>query len=134
MVIKWTPPISDGGRPIQGYLVEKRAKGSLDWSSVNSLPTTNTEFNIPNLTEGKSYEFRVIAVNEGGKGMPSKPSTTMTATKRKFMLDAPDMPIVEEIVKNGVTLSWKKSLNDRVSKIKGYLIEKKSKGEKNGKS
>ena len=130
MVIKWTPPISDGGRPIQGYLVEKRAKGSLEWSSVNSLPTTNTEFNIPNLTEGKSYEFRVIAVNEGGKGMPSKPSTTMTATKRKFMLDAPDMPIVEEIVKNGVTLSWKKSLNDRVSKIKGYLIEKKSKGGK----
>ena len=125
--IKWTPPLTDGGRPIQGYLVEKREKGSPDWSSVNSLPTTNTEFNIPNLTEGKSYEFRVIAVNEGGKGKPSKPSATMTAKERKFAPDAPDMPRVEKIVKNGVTLSWKKPLNDGGSKIKGYLIEKKPK-------
>ncbi|CAG2161698.1 unnamed protein product [Oppiella nova] len=128
--IKWTPPLSDGGRPIQGYIVEKREKGSPDWVAVNSLPTHNTEFTIPNLTEGQSYEFRVIAVNEGGKGKPSKPSATMTAKERKFPPDAPDMPRVEKITKTGVTLSWKKPLNDGGSRITGYLVEKKPKGAK----
>lgn len=128
--IKWTAPISDGGRPIIGYLVEKREKGLMDWLPVNATPSAGLEFTIGNLIEGRQYEFRVLAVNEGGKGKPSKPSATMTAKERKFAPDAPDMPRVEKVTKNSVTLTWRKPFNDGGSKITGYKVEKRKKGDK----
>ena len=129
--LKWTPPLSDGGRPIQGYLVEKREKNQTDWTTVNMMnPSPGTEFTVNNLIEGRSYEFRVIAVNEGGKGKPSKPSAMMTARDRKYPPDAPDMPRVDKITKDSVTLTWRKPINDGGSKITGYIVQKRP---KNGK-
>ncbi|GIY50159.1 twitchin [Caerostris extrusa] len=128
--IAWTPPSSDGGKPITGYIVEKRERGTPDWFKVNSYPTPHTEFNVPNLTEGKTYEFRVMAVNEGGPGKPSKPSAPVTAKEQKFAPSAPDMPRVDKVTKSSVTLSWGKPLHDGGSKILGYLVEKKPKGAK----
>ena len=125
--ITWTPPLSDGGRPIQGYLVEKREKGMVDWTTVNMHPTPGTEFTINNLSEGRQYEFRVTAVNEGGKGKPSKPSASMTAKERKFAPEAPDMPRVEKVTKDSVTLTWRKPFNDGGSKITGYIVQKRPK-------
>ena len=125
--IKWTPPLSDGGRPVTGYLIEKRERGHADWTSVNMNPTPGTEFTINNLTEGRQYEFRVMAVNEGGKGRPSKPSAVMTAKERKYAPDAPDAPRVEKITKDSVTLSWRKPFNDGGSKITGYIVQKRPK-------
>jgi len=29
--LAWEPPTKDGGRPIKGYIVEKREKGSKKW-------------------------------------------------------------------------------------------------------
>ena len=128
--LKWTAPLSDGGRPIQGYIVEKREKNQTDWTAVNMNPTPGTEFTVNNLTEGRSYEFRVIAVNEGGKGKPSKPSAMMTAKERKYPPEAPDMPRVDKITKDSVTLTWRKPFNDGGSKITGYIVQKRP---KNGK-
>lgn len=70
---------------VPGYIIEKRERGNPDWYKVNSFPTPQTEFNIPNLSEGKTYEFRVTAVNEGGPGKPSKPSNPITAKEQKCM-------------------------------------------------
>lgn len=128
--IKWTPPLSDGGRPIQGYIVEKREKGHSDWAPVNASPSQGTEYTVNNLIEGRQYEFRVVAVNEGGKGKPSKPSATMTAKERQFAPDAPDAPRVDKVTKDSVTLTWKKPFNDGGSKITGYIVQKRP---KNGK-
>ncbi|GAB0086376.1 hypothetical protein DMENIID0001_004270 [Sergentomyia squamirostris] len=62
----WRPPDYSGGKPITGYYVEKRERGS-DWHRVNGYPTPNTTFTVPDLVEGQRYEFRVAAVNEAGK-------------------------------------------------------------------
>ncbi|RWS15514.1 twitchin-like protein, partial [Dinothrombium tinctorium] len=128
--IEWTPPINDGGRPIEGYIIEKKDVASPTWQRVNTSPINKTKFTVPALTPGRTYEFRVIAVNEGGPGKPSKPSTPVTAEERKFAPDAPDMPRPEKITKDSVTLTWKKPANDGGSKIVGYLVEKKQKGAK----
>lgn len=29
--LAWEPPLNDGGKPIKGYIVEKREKGSKRW-------------------------------------------------------------------------------------------------------
>ncbi|RWS00286.1 twitchin-like protein, partial [Dinothrombium tinctorium] len=125
--LEWTPPLIDGGKPVTGYIIEKREVGQPDWTKATAAPVTNTNFTVNNLIEGKTYEFRVSAVNEGGVGKPSKASAPVKAEKRKFAPGAPDMPRPEKITKDSVTLSWKKPSNDGGSKIIGYVVEKKPK-------
>ena len=73
--LKWQKPKSDGGSPIQGYIVERREPGVHDeWKPVNTNPIVGTHYSVPNLEEGHGYEFRVIAVNDAGPGKPSKAS------------------------------------------------------------
>lgn len=35
--LSWEPPTKDGGKPIKGYIVEKREKGSKKWTKWGSL-------------------------------------------------------------------------------------------------
>lgn len=35
MTVSWTPPAHDGGAPVQGYILERRKKGSNMWLQVN---------------------------------------------------------------------------------------------------
>lgn len=50
--------------------MEKREKGK-DWTPVGPDLITDTKFTVP-CVEGKEYEFRVSAVNDGGPGEPSR--------------------------------------------------------------
>ena len=58
-------------RDISGYTIEKRKKGRMDWTPCNGEVTEDTEFKVNNLPEGSTFEFRVVAVNDGGPGKPS---------------------------------------------------------------
>jgi len=70
--LKWTPPSSDGGSRITGYIIEKREMGSALWMRCNEYNVTETNMTISSLTEGRDYEFRVFAVNAAGKSEPSQ--------------------------------------------------------------
>ncbi|CAF0817484.1 unnamed protein product, partial [Didymodactylos carnosus] len=74
VTLTWEKPTSDGGGPITGYWVEKKEQGTDKWAPVNLSPTQNTKLTVPNLAEDHTYEFRVIAENEAGKGNPSETS------------------------------------------------------------
>ncbi|KAJ9594581.1 hypothetical protein L9F63_027435 [Diploptera punctata] len=126
---EWTPPASTGGKPITGYYIEKRERGG-EWIKVNNYPTPNTSFTVQDLREGSRYEFRVIAVNEAGPGKPSKPTEPITAEAQRLKPDAPEPPKPDRITRDSVTLSWRPPRNDGGSKIKGYIIQKKGKGDK----
>ncbi|XP_052800015.1 twitchin-like isoform X4 [Mya arenaria] len=126
--LKWKKPLSDGGNPIKGYVVEKKDKRG-DWTPCNSFPINDTKFAVMNLREGQIVEFRVKAVNDGGEGKPSKPTAPHTVRDPVFEAGAPGQPNVDEITKKSVTLSWAKPKDDGGSKILGYVIEKKKKGE-----
>ena len=65
----WAAPASDGGSPITGYTVEYRVSGTGAWSSLSA--GTATSANVTGLTNGTSYEFRVIASNAVGVGAAS---------------------------------------------------------------
>ncbi|KAF8572507.1 hypothetical protein P879_00960 [Paragonimus westermani] len=69
--LSWARPSSDGGGRIRGYLIEKRDIGAPNWSRVTQHPVLTTSFNVPNLIEDITYEFRVIAVNDAGESEPS---------------------------------------------------------------
>ncbi len=49
MTLHWSPPSSDGGSPITGYIVERRDTSKMSWSVVNRVPITDTSFTVSNL-------------------------------------------------------------------------------------
>ena len=53
-----------------------------DWVEGKYIPGDVESGTIDGLTEGKSYEFRVRAVNKGGKGEPSEPTKPIIAKSR----------------------------------------------------
>ena len=57
-----------------------------DWTEVNSVPTKETSLTVPNLKEGKEYQFRVKAVNEAGPGTPSNATGPIVAEKQPGLL------------------------------------------------
>lgn len=62
---------------ITGYVVQKKGKDEKDWTDVNDYPIPSTTFTVPNLKEGEEYQLRVIAVNDVGRGEPSRPSSSI---------------------------------------------------------
>ena len=70
-------PTSDGGRPISHYIIQKKDKfgGWFDALVTDDTNCTATiddlEARVPGLSEGKWYQFRVIAVNKAGESDPS---------------------------------------------------------------
>ena len=76
MVVEWSAPLSDGGCPLDGYLVEYRAEGSTHWMSANREPVQECRLIVSNLIEDISYQFRVAAQNKAGVGEYSEMSDT----------------------------------------------------------
>ena len=76
--LSWTPPRSDGGTPITGYIIERRTDVGGRWIPLKLKPTTH-ELDVTDLFEGQKYEFRVIAENKVGAGKPGEPSATVVA-------------------------------------------------------
>lgn len=128
--IDWRPPEYCGGKPVTGYIVEKRERGG-EWVKANNYPTPNLSYTVQDLREGGKYEFRVIAVNEAGPGKPSKATEPITAQVQRSKPDAPDAPHPDRITKDSVTLSWNPPKRDGGARVKGYILQKRSKADKN---
>ena len=79
MTLTWSPPKTDGGSPITGYVVERREPGRTGWTVVNRAPVTSLTYTVPNLRDGADYEFRVTAENKAGLGKPSSVTRPFTA-------------------------------------------------------
>ncbi|CAB4063293.1 unnamed protein product [Lepeophtheirus salmonis] len=124
--LSWTPPTETGGREITGYFVEKRELGS-SWVRVNQYPSGKLNYIVPGLIDGTRYEFRIIACNEAGPGLPSKSSEPITASVQKFKPGPPEGLNPDRITKNSVTLSWRPPRDDGGCKIKGYIVQQKHK-------
>lgn len=78
MTVNWDEPKYDGGSSITGYIIEKKETTSKRWTRVTrdpirALPLGNN-WDVTGLLEGAMYQFRVIAVNAAGCGLPSMPS------------------------------------------------------------
>lgn len=79
--LKWDPPKSDGGAPVEKYVIEKRSKYGR-WEPALEVPGDKTAATVPDLTEKEEYEFRIVAVNKGGASDPSDPSDSVVCKCR----------------------------------------------------
>lgn len=81
--LSWERPADDGGGRIAGYIVERREPKAEKWTRVNYSPVMTTQYNIANLIEDFTYEFRVIAVNDAGESKPSATSSRVVVKDPK---------------------------------------------------
>lgn len=79
MTVVWCSPDNDGGKPITGYILEKKEEHGIRWAPVSKSPITDTRLTVTGLLPNHEYQFRVKAANEIGVGNASKPSRTFTA-------------------------------------------------------
>ncbi|KAJ8886792.1 hypothetical protein PR048_013004 [Dryococelus australis] len=76
--LKWTPPTSDGGAPIEKYIIEKKDRFKPDWEKAVEVPADQLTAKVPDLKERAEYQFRVVAVNKAGPSPASEPTKSHT--------------------------------------------------------
>jgi len=73
LTLQWDPPESDGGAPIESYIIERRDKSDKDWAKLDEIPAQGAgkhQMVDDKVVEGKEYYYRVRAVNKAGPGDP----------------------------------------------------------------
>jgi hypothetical protein len=81
-LVSWTPPASNGGLPITGYIV-RPYRGTVSQAQV-SVPASATSATIKYLETGTPYTFKVAAVNAIGTGPESAASSPVTPASTLF--------------------------------------------------
>uniref|UniRef100_A0A7N8Y5C1 Titin n=1 Tax=Mastacembelus armatus TaxID=205130 RepID=A0A7N8Y5C1_9TELE len=124
ITLSWTPPTSDGGNPIQYYILEKREKKTVHFYKViTKKPIVECAHRVLNLTENMEYEFRVMAVNEAGVGAPSNTSIPIKAAEPKDIPCAPSVVCVCDSTNTSISLEWSRPADDGGMEVIGYIIE-----------
>uniref|UniRef100_A0A672P6K0 Myomesin 1 n=1 Tax=Sinocyclocheilus grahami TaxID=75366 RepID=A0A672P6K0_SINGR len=114
VIVTWKQPAVDGGSPILGYFVDRCEVGMTHWAQCNDTPVKFARFPVTGLVEGRSYVFRVRAVNKAGMSHPSRVSEPVAAmdpadrTRKEGVVPGRpcDLSVIEA-TKNYVVLSWK---------------------------
>jgi len=112
VTLRWDKPKQDGGRPISHYIIQKKDKfgGWFDALITDDQNCTATidelEARVPGLSEGKWYQFRVIAVNKAGESDPS-PETKPHLCRHKNLAPSIDKGQAgSKTVRAGRTAFW----------------------------
>ncbi|XP_045383352.1 myomesin-1 isoform X2 [Lemur catta] len=101
IIISWKQPAVDGGSPILGYFIDKCEVGTDSWSQCNDTPVKFARFPVTGLIEGRSYIFRVRAVNKTGISLPSRVSEPVAAldpAEKARLKSRPSAPWTGQII------------------------------------
>ncbi|XP_059941943.1 myomesin-2 [Mesoplodon densirostris] len=82
LVLLWKAPVYSGSSPVSGYFVDHKEEDSEEWITVNEATTAHRYLKVCNLHQGKTYIFRVRAVNASGVGKPSDTSEPVLVEAR----------------------------------------------------
>ncbi|TRY92346.1 hypothetical protein DNTS_013310 [Danionella cerebrum] len=134
VVVTWKQPAVEGSSPITGYVIDRLEVGTHHWTQCNDTPVKYARFPVTGLIEGRTYTFRVRALNNAGVSRPSRasdPVVAMDPSDRARLRAGPSAPwtgmikfteedptvgvipgqptdlAVTEATKSYVVLSWK---------------------------
>lgn len=123
--LAWSAPSDTGGLPIIDYSVESSVDGGVLWKPVVDGVSSQTGLTVTGLVNGRSYLFRVAAVNAVGAG-------ASTATPPAIPALPAGLPTALQGRRGNaqVSLSWKAPTSDGGSPIVDYLLQSSSDGGK----
>uniref|UniRef100_A0A8B9CQU6 Myomesin-1 n=1 Tax=Anser brachyrhynchus TaxID=132585 RepID=A0A8B9CQU6_9AVES len=101
VIVSWKQPAVDGGNPILGYFIDRCEVGTTHWTQCNETPVKFARFPVTGLIEGRSYIFRVRAVNKAGISLPSRVSEPVAAldpADRARLRSHPSAPWTGQII------------------------------------
>ncbi|GFO38541.1 titin, partial [Plakobranchus ocellatus] len=122
VTLSWKPPSSDGGKPIEKYIIEHRDLRRSTWTKAGTVPGDATTFTADKLLEGNSYMFRVTAVNAEGESQPLESQDTVKPQKPATTPGLPTNLKVKEVGKDFVKIEWSQPKSDGGSKVTGYRL------------
>uniref|UniRef100_A0A8C3IAL4 Myomesin 2 n=1 Tax=Chrysemys picta bellii TaxID=8478 RepID=A0A8C3IAL4_CHRPI len=79
VIVTWKPPNTASESPVIGYFVDRCEVGTENWVQCNDAPLKICKYPVTGLFEGRSYIFRVRAVNKSGISRPSRVSEAVAA-------------------------------------------------------
>ena len=101
--LTWTAPLSNGGRAITDYLIQRSSNGSTGWTTIADGARVTTAYTVTGLNDGTRYFFRVYArtstatgpsstiVNAIPRTKPSAPRSTTAAPNNRLRPGPPDV-------------------------------------------
>ena len=121
--LTWDMPASDGGSPINGYLIEKQLDGSEAWEACGECEKEPRSFNVmpPAVVENKSYRFRIKARNSAGVSGGSEPTDLIIVENPNKKPAAPTSVVADNPSLDTIDVSWKPSKSEL--ELTCYIIE-----------
>uniref|UniRef100_A0A8C2W2N4 Myomesin-3 n=1 Tax=Chinchilla lanigera TaxID=34839 RepID=A0A8C2W2N4_CHILA len=126
VVLSWEEPKPRGKAPLT-YTLEKSVIGSGSWEAISSeTPVKSPRFALLNLEKGKSYVFRVRAVNQYGMSDPSEPSEPIALRSKTATLPPPAQVQAFRDTQTSVCLTWEPVCGG--AELLGYYIYSREAG------
>uniref|UniRef100_A0AAY4ACI2 Myomesin 1a (skelemin) n=1 Tax=Denticeps clupeoides TaxID=299321 RepID=A0AAY4ACI2_9TELE len=124
VVVTWKQPAVEGSSSILGYFIDRCEVGTKNWVQCNDTPVTFARFPVTGLVEGRSYYFRVRAINRAGESRPSRVSDPVAAvdpSDRAHLPSTPGPVVATRNTATSVVVSW--GASKEVKRLVGYYIE-----------
>ncbi|XP_035515818.1 M-protein, striated muscle isoform X1 [Morone saxatilis] len=131
VLVAWKPPNTVNEAAITGYFVDRCEAGSDTWVQCNDAPVKICKYPVHGLSVGRSYHFRVRAVNSAGMSRPSRKSDKVTAldaaeSERLQGTDegvpsAPGQVVATRNTKKSVFVQWEAPKH--LKNLMGYYID-----------
>jgi FtsP/CotA-like multicopper oxidase with cupredoxin domain len=129
IALSWTAPVDNGGASIIRYIVQSSTDGGSSWSGWGYPPITSpagTAWTWVGLTPGRSYRFRVIALNSAGYGPWSAASQAVSALA--MVPGAPTGLTGTNATATSIALSWTAPVNNGGASIIRYIVQSSTDG------
>ena len=126
IILNWSPPQNNGGSPITGYQIDYRVAPNTVYTSLATLNNVTT-YTHTNLITGKTYIYRVSAINTIGTGSPSPEvlatPTSSSAPPKNIAPNPPQNLVASVYSSSQINISWGAPASNGGPAVTGYKID-----------